>query len=105
MQQSDMARLYLSEQKLETLATGLRQIGTDSVDAVGKVVQRTRMAEGMVLEKISVPIGVLMVIFESRPDALPQVIIYTAILCVVFVLSAYGQRFIEKILVSRYYLA
>ncbi|GFO23858.1 delta-1-pyrroline-5-carboxylate synthase [Plakobranchus ocellatus] len=73
MQQSDMARLYLSEQKLETLATGLRQIGTDSVDAVGKVLQRTQMAEGMVLEKISVPIGVLMVIFESRPDALPQV--------------------------------
>lgn len=73
MQQSDMARLYLSEQKLETLAAGLRQIGTDSIDAVGKVVQRTQMAEGMILEKISVPIGVLMVIFESRPDALPQV--------------------------------
>ncbi|XP_005089398.1 delta-1-pyrroline-5-carboxylate synthase isoform X2 [Aplysia californica] len=73
MQQSEMARLYLSDQKLETLATGLRQIGKDSVDAVGRVVQRTRLADGMVLDKKTVPIGVLLVIFESRPDALPQV--------------------------------
>ncbi|CAL1537684.1 unnamed protein product [Lymnaea stagnalis] len=73
MQQSEMARLYLSEQKLETLATGLRQIGVDSLNALGKVVQKTRLAEDLELEKITVPIGVLLVIFESRPDALPQV--------------------------------
>lgn len=73
MQQSDIARLYLSEQKLETLATGLRQIGVDSTNALGRVVQKTRLAEGLELEKITVPIGVLLVIFESRPDALPQV--------------------------------
>lgn len=73
MSQGDLARLYLSEQKLETLAKGIRQIGVDSVDALGKVVQRTRLADGMVLEKKTVPIGVLLVIFESRPEALPQV--------------------------------
>ncbi|XP_059139630.1 delta-1-pyrroline-5-carboxylate synthase-like isoform X2 [Physella acuta] len=73
MQQSEMARLYLSEQKLETLAAGLRQIGANSINAVGKVVQRTRLTDGLELEKIAVPIGVLLVIFESRPDALPQV--------------------------------
>jgi len=72
-QQSEMARLYLSEQKLEVLAAGLRQIGTESTDAVGKVVQRTRLADGLILEKQTVPIGVMLVIFESRPDALPQV--------------------------------
>lgn len=73
MKQSDMARLYMSEQKLETLAAGLRKIGLDSVDAVGRVVQKTKLANGLILEKMTVPIGVLLVIFESRPDALPQV--------------------------------
>ncbi|KAK7010999.1 delta-1-pyrroline-5-carboxylate synthase-like isoform X3 [Biomphalaria glabrata] len=73
MQQSEMARLYLSDQKLETLSKGLRQIGVDAVNAIGKVVQKTCLAAGLELEKITVPIGVLLVIFESRPDALPQV--------------------------------
>lgn len=73
MTQADMARLYLTEEKLETLARGLRQIGVASVDAVGKIIQRTQLANGLVLEKKTVPIGVLLVIFESRPDALPQV--------------------------------
>lgn len=73
MSQTDIARLYLSEQKLQTLAKGLRQIGIDSLNAVGKVIKRTKLADGMILEKQTVPIGVLLVIFESRPDALPQV--------------------------------
>lgn len=76
MQQSEMARLYLSDQKLETLSKGLRQIGVDAVNAIGKVVQKTCLAAGLELEKITVPIGVLLVIFESRPDALPQVSIF-----------------------------
>lgn len=80
-----MARLYLSEQKLETLAAGLRQIGANSINAVGKVVQRTRLSDGLELEKIAVPIGVLLVIFESRPDALPQVLFILLLLSFVLV--------------------
>lgn len=73
MSQAMMARLFLNEQKLTTLATGLRLIAATSQNALGRVLKRTKIAENMELRQISVPIGVILVIFESRPDALPQV--------------------------------
>jgi len=66
-------RLALSRAKLESLATGLLQIADNSLDNVGKVVRRTQISDTLQVVQQTVPIGVLMVIFESRPDALPQV--------------------------------
>ncbi|XP_035782326.1 delta-1-pyrroline-5-carboxylate synthase-like [Anopheles albimanus] len=68
-----LSRLSLNASKLQSLAVGLKQIADDSHRNVGRVVKRTKLAEGLELKQVTVPIGVLLVIFESRPDSLPQV--------------------------------
>ena len=68
-----LSRLSLSPNKLKSLAAGIRQIAESSYDNIGRVLRKTKVAEGLELLQETVPIGVLMVIFESRPDALPQV--------------------------------
>ena len=69
---SSLQRLYLKRDKLRVLAEGIEQIASQP-EPIGKVLKRTLVADGLVLEQQSSPLGVLLVIFESRPDALPQV--------------------------------
>ncbi|KAE9611073.1 putative glutamate-5-semialdehyde dehydrogenase, Glutamate 5-kinase [Lupinus albus] len=45
----------------------------DMEEPVGQILKRTELADNLILEKISCPLGVLLVIFESRPDALVQI--------------------------------
>ncbi len=66
------ARLKLDARKLEKLADGIRDIAAQE-EPLGKVLSRTELADGMTLQLESAAMGVVMVIFESRPDALPQV--------------------------------
>eukprot|EP00586_Coscinodiscus_wailesii_P004779 CAMPEP_0172481264 /NCGR_PEP_ID=MMETSP1066-20121228/6989_1 /TAXON_ID=671091 /ORGANISM="Coscinodiscus wailesii, Strain CCMP2513" /LENGTH=711 /DNA_ID=CAMNT_0013243375 /DNA_START=475 /DNA_END=2610 /DNA_ORIENTATION=+ len=65
-------RLKLTEEKLSTLAAGIRQIAAQP-DPLGVVKSKRELAEGLELSQITVPIGVLMIIFESRPDSMPQI--------------------------------
>merc|ERR1739844_261087 len=67
------SRLAITKPKLESLAIGLRQIADASYENVGKIIRKTKVSDSLHLVQRTVPIGVLMVIFESRPDALPQV--------------------------------
>lgn len=66
-------RLKLTEEKLNTLVSGLRDL-THLEDPLAAVLTRTQLDDGLVLDKVSVPLGVFCVIFESRPDVLYQVL-------------------------------
>ncbi|XP_022115057.2 delta-1-pyrroline-5-carboxylate synthase isoform X1 [Pieris rapae] len=66
-------RLALSPGKLKTLSIGLKQIADSSYENVGRLLRKTKLADNLILRQVTVPIGVLLVIFESRPDSLPQV--------------------------------
>ncbi|KAI8476699.1 MAG: Aldehyde/histidinol dehydrogenase [Monoraphidium minutum] len=70
--ESLLQRLVLKHQKIAQLAAGIRAIAAQE-EPIRHVISRTEVAEGLVLEKQTAPIGVLLVIFEARPDALPQI--------------------------------
>lgn len=55
------------------MSTGLRQIADTSASVLGRIVRRTEITNNLELRQITVPLGVLLVIFESRPDCLPQI--------------------------------
>jgi glutamate-5-semialdehyde dehydrogenase len=65
-------RLKWDAVKIKQLTQGILDMIT-LPDPVNQVLQRTLLDDGLVLEKLSVPLGVLGVIFEARPDALPQI--------------------------------
>ncbi len=65
-------RLKFDENKLRDAIAGIRQM-IGLADPVGKVTLKRELDEGLVLERVSVPIGVIGVIFEARPDALIQI--------------------------------
>jgi glutamate-5-semialdehyde dehydrogenase len=65
-------RLILNEPKLRDVIAGIEQIA-DMEDPVGRVVEETELDQGLTLKKVQTPIGVLAMIYESRPDAGPQI--------------------------------
>lgn len=67
-----MKRLALTPDKLETLREGVRQL-IDLADPIGRPLLRRELAEGLILEQVQAPLGVLLIIFESRPDAVIQI--------------------------------
>lgn len=65
-------RLKYDETKMRDSIAGLRQL-QGLADPLGKVMLSRELDEELLLSRISVPIGVIGVIFEARPDAMVQV--------------------------------
>ncbi|ESR42428.1 hypothetical protein CICLE_v10011176mg [Citrus x clementina] len=67
-----VSRLALKPGKISSLAKSIR-ILADMEEPIGQILKRTELADGLILEKTSCPLGVLLIVFESRPDALVQI--------------------------------
>ncbi len=65
-------RLKLDDHKLDDIVTGIQQVVAMG-DPVGRVTLATELDEALTLYRVTCPIGVIGVIFESRPDALLQI--------------------------------
>lgn len=70
--QSTYERLRLTDKKIDEMARSMRAVA-DLPDPLGRVLQRTELDSGLVLEKVTCPLGLLTVIFEARPDAVTQI--------------------------------
>jgi len=67
-----LSRLKLTKAKLNSGIEGVRKVG-DLADPINQVQIKRELSNGLSLERKTVPIGVLGVIFESRPDAVMQI--------------------------------
>ncbi|MHC4570484.1 MAG: glutamate-5-semialdehyde dehydrogenase [Planctomycetota bacterium] len=67
-----LKRLKFDENKIADVCAGIDSL-IKLEDPVGKTIAATELDDGLELYKVSCPIGVIGVIFESRPDALVQI--------------------------------
>jgi glutamate-5-semialdehyde dehydrogenase len=71
-----MERLTLNPKRVEAMADGVRQVATLE-DPVGKVLSEWTRPNGLRISKVRVPIGVIGIIYESRPNVTSD----AAVLC------------------------
>ena len=60
-------RLLLTEDRICAMAKGIREVAA-LPDPVGRVLKRVERPNGLVIEKTAVPMGVVAIIYESRPN-------------------------------------
>jgi glutamate-5-semialdehyde dehydrogenase len=60
-------RLRLDDKRIAAMAKGLREVAA-LVDPVGRILDERTRPNGLKLQKISTPIGVVVIIYESRPN-------------------------------------
>ena len=60
-------RLALSEARIQGMAQGVREVAA-LPDPVGQVLTRRKRPNGLVIDKTAVPMGVIAIIYESRPN-------------------------------------
>ncbi len=62
-----IARLVLDTQKIRKIAGSLRDI-SKLQDPVGRTLEKKKRPNGLLIQKISVPMGVILIIYEARPN-------------------------------------
>ncbi len=67
MDRAKLDRLELTEKRIEAMAKGLEDIAK-LPDPVGKTLARFKRPNGLVIDRVSVPLGVIGIIYESRPN-------------------------------------
>ena len=60
-------RLELTRERLELMAGGIREVA-ELPDPAGRVIRRTERPGGLQIDKVAVPMGVVAIIYESRPN-------------------------------------
>jgi glutamate-5-semialdehyde dehydrogenase len=60
-------RLLLTDTRIKAMADGLKTI-VSLKDPVGEVIEGWKRPNGILIEKVRVPLGVILIIYESRPD-------------------------------------
>lgn len=72
MTPATFARLKTSEKGIQDMAARIREVAA-LPDPLGRVLSTTELDAGLTLRKVSCPLGVIAIIFESRPDVIPQI--------------------------------
>ncbi len=72
LSKANFDRLKLDENKLKTLVEGILDL-TKLNDPVNHIIWQKELDCGLILKKVSTPIGVIGVIFEARPDCFCQI--------------------------------
>ena len=67
MSQALLDRLALSESRIQDMAQAVKEVAKAS-DPVGKVLSGGVLANGLKIEKVTVPLGVIGIIYEARPN-------------------------------------
>lgn len=67
MEKSMLDRLKLDKERIEGMAKGVLDVAT-LPEPVGRILSATERPNGLRIEKVSTPIGVIAVIFEARPN-------------------------------------
>lgn len=60
-------RLRLTPARIAAMAQGIRDV-VQLQDPVGRVLEESTRADGLLIQKVSVPMGVIAIIYESRPN-------------------------------------
>src|SRR5690349_14942291 len=64
---SPLDRLRLTDARIEGMAAGLRSVAA-LADPVGEVLEGNRRPNGLLIERVRVPLGVVAIIYENRPN-------------------------------------